>query len=45
MKLRIVVDTNLWIRALVGGPVTVPMLEAWRADKFDVLISQTAPLP
>lgn len=40
MKLRIVVDTNLWIRALLGGPVTLPLLEAWRAGKFDVLISQ-----
>jgi putative PIN family toxin of toxin-antitoxin system len=40
MKPRIVVDTNLWIRALLGGPATVPLLEAWRAGKFLVLISQ-----
>lgn len=40
MKRRIVVDTNLWIRALLGGPVTLPVLEAWRAGKFLVLISQ-----
>jgi len=40
MTRRIVVDTNLWIRALLGGPVTLPVLEAWRADKFVVLISQ-----
>jgi putative PIN family toxin of toxin-antitoxin system len=40
MKRRIVVDTNLWIRARLGGPATLPMLEAWRADKFVVLISQ-----
>ena len=38
--LRIVVDTNLWIRALLGGPVTLPILEAWRASKFTVVISQ-----
>lgn len=40
MTRRIVVDTNLWIRALLGGPVTLPVLEAWRAGKFVVLISQ-----
>lgn len=40
MKPRIVVDTNLWIRALLGGTVTRPILEAWRAGKFLVLISQ-----
>jgi uncharacterized protein len=40
MKRRIVVDTNLWIRALLGGPATLPLLEAWRAGKFLVLISQ-----
>lgn len=40
MKPRIVVDTNLWIRALLGGPATLPVLEAWRAGKFLVIISQ-----
>jgi putative PIN family toxin of toxin-antitoxin system len=40
MKPRIVVDTNLWIRALLGGPTTLPVLEAWRAGKFLVIISQ-----
>jgi putative PIN family toxin of toxin-antitoxin system len=40
MKRRIVVDTNLWIRTLLGGPATLPVLEAWRAGKFLVLISQ-----
>jgi putative PIN family toxin of toxin-antitoxin system len=40
MKRRIVVDTNLWIRALLGGRATLPVLEAWRAGKFLVLISQ-----
>jgi putative PIN family toxin of toxin-antitoxin system len=38
--LRVVVDTNLWIRALLGGQVTLPVLEAWRADKFTVVASQ-----
>ena len=38
--LRIVVDTNLWIRALLGGPVTLPILEAWQAGMFMVVVSQ-----
>jgi putative PIN family toxin of toxin-antitoxin system len=38
--LRIVVDTNLWIRALLGGQVTLPVLEAWRAAKFTLVTSQ-----
>jgi putative PIN family toxin of toxin-antitoxin system len=40
MKRRIVVDTNLWIRALLGGPTTLPVLEAWLAGKFLAVISQ-----
>jgi putative PIN family toxin of toxin-antitoxin system len=38
--LRIVVDTNLWIRALLGGPVALPILEAWQARRFTVVVSQ-----
>jgi len=38
--LRIVVDTNLWIRALLGGPVTLAILEAWQARRFTVVVSQ-----
>ena len=40
MTLRVVVDTNLWIRALMGGQVTLPLLEAWRAGRFTVIASQ-----
>ena len=40
MMLRIVVDTNVWIRTLLGGPISLPVLEAWRAGKFLALISQ-----
>jgi uncharacterized protein len=40
MTLRIVVDTNIWIRTLLGGPISRPVLEAWRAGKFLALISQ-----
>ena len=38
--LRIVVDTNLWIRALLGGPATLPLLQAWREKRFEVVVSQ-----
>lgn len=38
--LRVVVDTNLWIRALLGGPATLPLLQAWREKRFEVVASQ-----
>jgi putative PIN family toxin of toxin-antitoxin system len=38
--LRVVIDTNLWIRALLGGRVTLPILEAWRAGRFTAVVSQ-----
>jgi putative PIN family toxin of toxin-antitoxin system len=38
--LKIVIDTNIWIRALLGGRVTLPVLKAWQAGKFQVLVSQ-----
>lgn len=38
--LRVVIDTNLWIRVLLGGEITLPVLEAWRNRKFTVIASQ-----
>ena len=38
--LRVVIDTNLWIRALLGGKLTIPVLEAWRDKRFTVIVSQ-----
>jgi putative PIN family toxin of toxin-antitoxin system len=38
--LRVVVDTNLWIRALLGGRVTLPILEAWQAGNLTIVVSQ-----
>lgn len=38
--LKIVIDTNIWIRVLLGGRVTLPVLEAWRSGKFQVIVSQ-----
>jgi putative PIN family toxin of toxin-antitoxin system len=38
--LRLVIDTNLWLRALLGGGATLPLLQAWRAGRFVVVISE-----
>ena len=38
--LKIVVDTNIWIRCLLGGRITLPILEAWRARRFQVIASE-----
>ena len=37
--LRIVVDTNIWIRALLGGQVSLPVLHALKESRFQLLIS------
>jgi putative PIN family toxin of toxin-antitoxin system len=37
--LRIVIDTNIWIRALLGGKISLPVLIALRENKFKVIIS------
>ena len=37
--LRIVVDTNIWIRALLGGHVSLPVLHALKENRFQLLIS------
>ena len=38
MTLRVVIDTNIWIRILLK--VTLPILEAFNANKFQLIISQ-----
>lgn len=37
--LRVVIDTNIWVRALLGGRISLPVLVALRTDKFKVIIS------
>lgn len=37
--LRVVVDTNIWIRALLGGPGSLPVLVALHEGKFTLIIS------
>lgn len=40
MKLRVVIDTNIWIRILLRGRITLPILEAFNQDKFQLVMSQ-----
>lgn len=37
--LRIVVDTNIWIRALLGGSFSLPVLQALYDNQFTLIIS------
>lgn len=37
--LRLVIDTNIWIRTLLGGKLTLPILSAFQAGKFTVVFS------
>jgi putative PIN family toxin of toxin-antitoxin system len=40
MMLRVVIETNIWIRILLKGRVTLPILEAFNEDKFQLVMSQ-----
>ncbi|WP_392481540.1 PIN domain-containing protein [Nostoc sp. C110] len=40
MKFRVVIDTNIWIRILLKGRVTLPIFEAFNEDKFQLVMSQ-----
>ena len=40
MKFRVVFDTNIWIRILLRGRVTLPILAAFNDHKFQLLMSQ-----
>jgi uncharacterized protein len=40
MTLRVVVDTNIWIRILLKGRVTLPILAAFNQDKFQLVMSE-----
>lgn len=37
--MRIVVDSNIWIRALLPGKTALPVSQAWLAGRFEVLVS------
>ncbi|MDZ8070523.1 MAG: putative toxin-antitoxin system toxin component, PIN family [Nostoc sp. DedQUE08] len=38
--LQVVIDTNIWIRILLKGRVTLPILAAFNEDKFQLVMSQ-----
>lgn len=38
--LRIVIDTNVWIRILLRGRATLPVLSAWQAGQFQLVTSR-----
>ncbi len=40
MRLKVVIDTNIWIRILLKGRVTLPILTIFNEDKFELIISQ-----
>jgi uncharacterized protein len=40
MTLRVVIDTNIWIRILLRGRITLPILAAFNANKFQLIMSQ-----
>lgn len=37
---RAVVDTNLFVRGLLKGPVTLPLILAWKEGRFRLVISE-----
>lgn len=37
---RAVVDTNLFVRGLLRGPVTLPLIQAWKAGAFQLVTSE-----
>jgi putative PIN family toxin of toxin-antitoxin system len=38
--LRVVIDTNLFVRGLLKGPVTAPLIEAWKERRFQLVIAE-----
>ena len=38
--LRLVIDTNIWIRILLRGRITLPILTIWQANQFQLVTSQ-----
>jgi predicted nucleic acid-binding protein len=39
---RVVIDTNVWIRILLAGPITLPILEAWKSGRLRVVFEEVA---
>lgn len=37
---KVVIDTNLFVRGLLKGPVTVPLMQAWKEHRFKLVTSE-----
>lgn len=37
---RVVVDTNLFVRGLLKGPHTLPLIQAWKEERFTLVTSE-----
>jgi len=35
-----VVDTNLFVRGLLKGPVSLPLIQAWKEGRFTLVASE-----
>ena len=40
MKLKVVIDTNIWIRVLLKGRITILILDAFNNNQFQLIMSQ-----
>jgi len=38
--LRVVIDTNLFVRGLLRGAVTLPLMQAWKEGRFKLVTSE-----
>lgn len=38
--LRAVIDTNLFVRGLLKGPATMPLIQAWKEQRFRLVTSE-----
>lgn len=36
---KVVIDTNLFVRGLLKGPVTMPLMQAWKEHRFKLVTS------
>jgi putative PIN family toxin of toxin-antitoxin system len=37
---KVVIDTNLFVRGLLKGPLTVPLMQAWKEHRFKLVTSE-----
>jgi len=37
---KVVIDTNLFVRGLLRGPATIPLMQAWKEQRFKLVTSE-----